>query len=202
MEYYCQGRGKAFLYLQTMFYIAGSREETFYILYNATKDSLYNYLQKYTRDTYLLDDIMQQCYLKVWERIEQIREPERAQPFIKKVAHHLLVDVVRRRMKEDIQWLETIQEEIKELILQPTDFHFTQLHALDNAIDRLPDQCREVYLLHREEGFSYKEIAAHLKVSVSMVEKHMSKAIRLLSKELLGDYSLILLLVATRGLMH
>ncbi|WP_223151948.1 sigma factor-like helix-turn-helix DNA-binding protein [Chitinophaga qingshengii] len=66
--------------------------------------------------------------------------------------------------------------------------------------NRLPDACREVYLLHREQGLSHREIAARLKVSVSMVEKHMSKAMRLLSNELLSDYALILLLVTARGL--
>jgi RNA polymerase sigma-70 factor (ECF subfamily) len=178
-----------------------NREDIFNALYHATKHSLYHYLRRYTQDDHLLKDVMQQCYLRVWEGLDKIDQPEKALPFVRTVAHNLLVDIVRRRMKEDTQWLESIEEEVNALIHQPAESSHLQLQALDIAIDRLPDNCRKVYLLHREHGLSYREIAAQLKVSVSMVEKHMSRAIRLLGKDLLSDYTLVLLLAAAQELI-
>jgi RNA polymerase sigma-70 factor (ECF subfamily) len=51
---------------------------------------------------------------------------------------------------------------------------------LDRATQKMPDKCREVFLLSRMEQFSNKSIAEKLNISVSTVEKHISKAIKIL----------------------
>ncbi|HVI45007.1 MAG TPA: sigma-70 family RNA polymerase sigma factor [Chitinophaga sp.] len=172
---------------------AHHRERIFTQLYHATQDSLYQYLCYYTQDVHLVQDLMQQCYIKVWERLEQISEPEKALPLLKTIARNLLTDVVRRRIREDTAWLESVQEEVDKLVTTPQSNTGTALQALDIAIEKLPDNCRQVYLLHREEGLSYREIASRLAISVSMVEKHMSNAIKLLKHDLLTDYALLLI---------
>src|SRR5699024_12064426 len=47
-------------------------------------------------------------------------------------------------------------------------------------IASLPKKCRQVYLLSRNEGFSYRDIAKELGISVSTVEKHIIKALRII----------------------
>lgn len=58
------------------------------------------------------------------------------------------------------------------------------LHVATTALLRLPERTRTVFILRRLEGWSYKEIASHVGVSVSAVEKHMVRAIHCLSLEL------------------
>jgi RNA polymerase sigma factor (sigma-70 family) len=50
----------------------------------------------------------------------------------------------------------------------------------------LPERCREVYLLHRFDGLSYAQIATQCGVSVSMVEKQMTKAIKRIAEAMGG----------------
>lgn len=57
--------------------------------------------------------------------------------------------------------------------------------AIDEAINALPDQCRTVFLLSREEGLKYQEIADRLSISIKTVENHMGKALRTLREKLL-----------------
>jgi RNA polymerase sigma factor (sigma-70 family) len=171
-------------------------------LYLETRDRVFAYLSKFTSDTALIEDLLQQCYLKIWERIEVIRDPAEALPLVKTYARNLLIDEVRRRMREDAQWLENLEKEtgsITESYI--SDNGRAQLQALDKAIDRLPENCREVFLMHREKGMSYREIAEQLSLSVSMVEKYMSRAIRLLKNDLLTDYNLILTIVASSSML-
>lgn len=176
--------------------LPSGREETFNKLYEQTHDQVFGYLRHYTSDDHLIEDLMQESYLKVWERIDKINNVEQALPLVKTYTKNLLIDVIRKRMKEDMQWLETLQEDVAGIVETPQSTDSKQkLEILDLAIDRLPQKCKTVYIYHREEGLSYAEIAALLSVSVSMVEKHMSKAIRLLKKELLSDPSLLLLVV-------
>lgn len=178
------------------------KEVLFNGLYEATKNSLYHYLHRYSQDEHLLEDLMQQCYLKIWERMDHIRDLDKAYPLVRTIAHHLLVDVVRKHMAEDTVWLASLDAHLENELVAPSRHSPLPLQALDKAIDRLPDPCRSVYLMHREQGMSYREIAVRLSVSVSMVEKHMSKAIRLLKHDLLQDYALVLMLTVSVPLLH
>lgn len=55
--------------------------------------------------------------------------------------------------------------------------HHQELARIKRAIDKLPDRCREIYLLHRIEGMSYSQISRHCGITVKAVEKHMTKAL-------------------------
>ncbi|WP_262697112.1 RNA polymerase sigma-70 factor [Chitinophaga lutea] len=57
----------------------------------------------------------------------------------------------------------------KELVLQ-----------LSEAVQQLPEKCRQVFLLSRNGELSNKEIAERSGISVNTVEQHMRKALRLL----------------------
>ncbi len=58
------------------------------------------------------------------------------------------------------------------------------LTRLKAAILRLPQRCRQAYLLHRVEGMTYPEIARRNGTSLKAVEKHISRALRLLREQL------------------
>jgi RNA polymerase sigma-70 factor, ECF subfamily len=49
--------------------------------------------------------------------------------------------------------------------------------SLRAALDRLPDRCREVFLLSREHGLTYPEIATVLGITTKTVERHMTRAL-------------------------
>lgn len=65
-----------------------------------------------------------------------------------------------------------------------------ELQAIRELIFRLPERCRQVYLLNRIEGMSYSEIAQHCGISVKAVEKHVAKALQFLRKGL-GERGLL-----------
>lgn len=50
--------------------------------------------------------------------------------------------------------------------------------AVERAIEQLPERSREAYLLHRQQGLSYAEIAAVMGVSARTVENHIARALR------------------------
>ncbi|MGX5817963.1 RNA polymerase sigma-70 factor [Chitinophaga lutea] len=68
----------------------------------------------------------------------------------------------------------------KELALQVSD-----------AVQRLPEKCRQVFLLSRAEHLSNKEIAERSGISINTVEQHMRKALRLLRNGLHMLFSFI-----------
>ena len=63
---------------------------------------------------------------------------------------------------------------------------------IDSAIQGLPEKCREVFLLNRNEHLKYQEIADRLGISLKTVETQMSKALQHL-REHLKEYLMIVL---------
>lgn len=60
----------------------------------------------------------------------------------------------------------------------------TTLAALARAIDRLPERCRLVFTMSRDQDFTYNEIARALEISVKTVETQMGRALKALRKAL------------------
>ena len=55
------------------------------------------------------------------------------------------------------------------------------------AIGKLPEKCRQIYLLSRQEEISNREIAQKLNISIRTVETQISKALKILRTRL-GPY--------------
>lgn len=67
---------------------------------------------------------------------------------------------------------------------------------IKKAIEKLPEQCRNVFKLSRYEEMKYTEIAHHLGISVKTVENQMGKALRIMRSEL-KDYLPQMILLST-----
>jgi RNA polymerase sigma-70 factor (ECF subfamily) len=65
----------------------------------------------------------------------------------------------------------------------PSIEHELRAH-IRQAIDRLPERCRAVFLLSRYEELSYREIAEKLDISVKTVENQMGKALKIMREQL------------------
>jgi RNA polymerase sigma-70 factor (family 1) len=58
------------------------------------------------------------------------------------------------------------------------------LQRIEASVQRLPEKCRIVFRMSREDGKTYKQIAAELEISEKTVEQHLSKAIKHLRSDL------------------
>ncbi|WP_052316740.1 RNA polymerase sigma-70 factor [Rudanella lutea] len=72
------------------------------------------------------------------------------------------------------------------------------LHKVEDLVERLPPQCRKVFLLSRFEGKKYQDIASELGLSVKTVEVHIVKALSLVRRGL-KDYWLTVALALGYG---
>src|SRR5262249_8733729 len=65
-------------------------------------------------------------------------------------------------------------------LFRPSSGERDEMAVLQEAIDRLPPKCREIFLLSRFSKLSYKEIASSLDISPKTVENQLGKALKLL----------------------
>nr|WP_321413309.1 RNA polymerase sigma-70 factor [uncultured Allomuricauda sp.] len=55
---------------------------------------------------------------------------------------------------------------------------------IEKAVEELPERCRLVFKMSREEGLSHKEISEELNIGTKTVEAHITKAIRLVGRSI------------------
>jgi len=129
-----------------------------------------------------IDDIVQETYaiLAAKESIDAIRNPK---SYSFQVAYSVILQQLRQSRVvpitavADIGTLEAAHEDPSpEAALLARD----ELALIRSAIDALPKQTRQAFILRRVEGLSQSDIARRMKLSENTVEKHISRGIKLL----------------------
>lgn len=164
-------------------------KEAWSTLYYRHVQPLNLYIVRTTKSASIAEDIVQDVFLKLWENRHQI-DPERPfKPFLYAIARNLMLNVLKRAQHEQF-----ILEEIRKsspVAEQTTDMQVQGNECndlLNDAIDLLPAQCKEVFVRCRLEGMSYKEVAGELGITEGTVNSQMVKALKTIRRFILLRY--------------
>jgi RNA polymerase sigma-70 factor (ECF subfamily) len=155
-------------------------------LYHACRADLLRFLIARTGDADEGEDILQEVWIRVREPIGKPIANGRAYLF--RVAHNLVIDQLRKRrgrIRRERLWLDqhfTFTQQGSE----PVDDHSVEDELLEreeaallvSILSTLPDRARRAFQLHKLNGLSHAEVAEHLGISKSGVEKHMAVAMK------------------------
>ncbi|MGY6276445.1 RNA polymerase sigma factor [Methylomonas sp. MgM2] len=140
-------------------------------------DELRRFLTKRLKCPEAAADLTHETYLRLQHKD---KSPDNARALAFHIAMNLAVDyqrkiAVRNRfmVDEDIDSCTDLTSTCPEQTLIARE----RLEILKSALDELPPDCRTVFLLHGVEGLKYAEIATRLGISLSMVGKHLSRAL-------------------------
>jgi RNA polymerase sigma factor (sigma-70 family) len=125
------------------------------------------------------EEMTQEVFYRLAKRTDILSDP-RIEGYIFETAANLVRDRVRRdrlRNPKDQVPIEEIEIASDEPSAQRTLEGKRRLRVLLDALSELSPKCRSVFLLHRYRGMPQSEIAKRFGISVSAVEKHMSRAI-------------------------
>lgn len=143
------------------------------------------------------EDITQETFLKLWINAEKW-QPEKAKlsTWLHRITHNLCVDYLRKHGNTQTQ--ENIEDEVdRQAELQESsrttdksddkDEKTEKQERLKAAISELPEAQRSALMLCHYSGFSNKEAAAIMNISVKALESAISRAKRSLRKQMQGD---------------
>ncbi|MGB5510702.1 MAG: RNA polymerase sigma factor [Woeseiaceae bacterium] len=133
----------------------------FETLYRRHNDALYRYLLRLCRHRESAEDIFQEVWGKIIKSRDNYRVTAKFTTFLYRVAHNCFIDHLRRN-KRHANGLELDVDQHAGNEAQP-DMDTERLLAkerLARALLDLPDEQRDVFLLHEEAGLSIDEIAA------------------------------------------
>lgn len=154
---------------------------------------LYLFLFRLLRSKEDAEEIVQDSFLKVWERREDFIETYPFEAFIFQIAKNAFLNLLRKRVNRRVFedhltfFSEPYSSETENYVL------YEETKAILKVIvGRLPPKRREIFLLRRIDGFSRTEIAEKLGISVMTVDNQLLKANRFMKEEL-KKYSLFFL---------
>jgi RNA polymerase sigma-70 factor (ECF subfamily) len=148
-----------------------------------------NYLNAHTNDWELSQEIAQKTFVKFWEKRDNISFTTSAKSYLFQSARNTLIDYYRAQ-KNFATHSEKYTEEIEKvtsLNLDEEEEGWRLKQKIAWAVQQLKPKTREIFLLNKQEGLTYEEIASYLKISKRTVEYNMKNALVQL-RELLKDH--------------
>lgn len=142
------------------------------------------YFLKKFQNPDIVDDLLQETYLRFLKNILNIKEPMRLKNFILKVAFHVTQDYFRQKYRKNEERFtdEIISEsEMKSPInraMNPnisSDYVLSKLD-LEKAMEKLPKKTQQI-LQMKADGYKYEEIAVKFKISESGVKMQIKRGL-------------------------
>ncbi|NTW23761.1 MAG: RNA polymerase sigma-70 factor [Lentimicrobium sp.] len=162
-------------------------KEDFEILFRAEFKGLCFFAQKYVKDFDASREIVQDSFINLWEKRASIDPSRSVKSYLTTTIHNKCHNYLRNNKKFNTNLLE-IENLIEISEISDNDILVEQelRQTIQQAIEDLPEKCREIFLLNRYENLKYQEIAGKLGISVKTVEAQMSKALQHMRLRLAG----------------
>jgi RNA polymerase sigma-70 factor (family 1) len=157
----------------------------FETLFHAYYAPLCSFAYRYLGARDLAEEIVQEVFLCIWERRESWDVRTSVRSYLLTSVRNAALSylrherVVRRRQAEVRDSHESVAASPEACALEAET-----VVAVRQAIARLPDRCRLVFTLHREQGLTYAEVAEALGISPRTVEVQIGRALKSLRKAL------------------
>lgn len=176
--------------------IKKGNNQAFEYLFKAYYPRLRGYAIRFMEDEEIARDIIQECFLRFWEKRELLSAVSVTSLLFSMVRNGCLNYLKHLAIveKHQMEYLASIDGEER---LYYTDFALDPEYQLlyeelqeqiNIVIGQLPDRSREVFLMSRFKGLKNREIAEKLQISTTAVEKHIAKALKCFSKHFKDKY--------------
>lgn len=156
--------------------------ETVYTLF---EPRLYAFAVRLTRQREEAEEVVQEVFLKVWERRHQFDPEQNFDGYLFSIAKNIVYNKARRQVYEVAFAKYATTSAAQAVCLTEENMAYQDLEQLlEDTYATLPPVRRQVFVLSRVEGKSNSEIAQVLNTSISNVENHLYKALKMIREKL------------------
>ncbi len=171
--------------------VMDGEKELFEILLRRYNQRLFRMIRSYISSEADVRDLMQEAYVKAYLKLEQFNNKSSFSTWLIRIGINEALQHIR---KNKHRWQKYGHDESLENIYQlpdnnqmnPEKQSITKetRHLVEQAVDRLPEKYRVVFVMHQVEGLSNREIAQCLQLTDSNVKVRLHRAKNLLKEEL------------------
>jgi RNA polymerase sigma-70 factor (family 1) len=161
-------------------------ESAFEQLFKEHYAKLCAFAQHIVKDRNAAEEIVADLFLYLWENCSNLTITTSLTPYLYRSVHNNCLKHIRHQAVEQ-KYLNNLGSSfINQDLYQPASHNYPIANLIQQeleekielAINALPQQCKEVFMLHRQEELTYPEIAEKLGVSVNTVKTQMCRALQ------------------------
>ena len=156
-------------------------ETAFRQLFDKYYGRLFRFFCHRGMDQDMAEDMAQDVFLKVWQHRSRLDPNKSLKSFLFTIAANEIKMFLRKKQVRDAH---ANEEKAGEISYTLPITSFDTKAAIDEAIQALPENLRAVFVLHRYDLLTYREIAELQQVSIKTVESRMTKALKSLRSAL------------------
>ncbi len=157
----------------------------FEALFRAYHAPLCAFAYRMVRSRAVAEELVQEVFLYLWQHRETWVAHTSVRTYLFTATRNAALNHLRRERLFTQSETEAIELFSQSPPSTESDLALSELErAVERAIERLPERCRLIYTMSREQGLSYAEIAEVLGLSVKTVEAQMGRAFKALRKYL------------------
>ncbi|HEX2984313.1 MAG TPA: sigma-70 family RNA polymerase sigma factor [Ignavibacteriales bacterium] len=153
-------------------------DKAFAVLMKQYRLRLGSYIFKSIGDRIAAEDVLQETLIKVWKGLGGYKSGTKFSSWLFSIAHNAAVDHIRKNIKagmpeefDDEKYFKQVDDPFKQLTAEETK------KIVNEAVNKLPEKQRQVFLLRAEADMSFKEIAELTGEPLNTVLSHMRYAV-------------------------
>ncbi|WP_251795831.1 MULTISPECIES: RNA polymerase sigma factor [unclassified Arenibacter] len=170
-------------------------EKAYVSLVDMYNRRLFGYALTLTNDHALAEDILQNVFLRTWEKRKKLNVHTSLQNYLFKSVYNEFINAYKKNRSTMIlehKYFEGLEKAVNMHNEQSFDLIIAQI---TKEIQNLPPKCQQIFVLSKKEGLTNMEISEYLNVSLKTVEAQITKAFGILKERLGKKYKMIMMVV-------
>lgn len=161
--------------------LAADDRKAYEMIFKAYYQSVYASALRMTKNGNSAKEVCREVFGELWENKKQLKISTSLKAYLHEGVMNKSLNILKSRNKEAEKNLENMSEMTSKDIVSLEVTEYRQLNTqIEARINRLPERCRQIFVLSRYEGKKYKEVAELLEISVETVESQILKALKTL----------------------
>ncbi|MRG45559.1 RNA polymerase sigma-70 factor [Chitinophaga sp. SYP-B3965] len=160
-------------------------EQAFSGLFRLLYDRLLRFCMQYVYSREAAEEIVSDVFVKIWNRRKELMSISNLEVYLFVAVKNHALNYLQQYSSLRITPIDTGLSQLSGPADPEKEMEWKEMRLkLDHEVNKLPDQCRKVFKLIKEEGFKYKDVAVILNISSRTVETQLFRAVRRLNEAL------------------
>jgi RNA polymerase sigma-70 factor (ECF subfamily) len=155
-------------------------QSAFKKLFDTYSGKIYAFSLRLTVDVESAEEIVQETFIKAWSKLSSFRFESKFSTWLFGIAYNEFLMQNRSKHKRNERF---VAEDLNNLNIESV-YNFDTTIDVENAIAKLPQQAKAVFILHEIEGYKHYEIAEMINIQEGTSKAHLNRARKILREEL------------------
>jgi len=173
--------------------ISDDDTDAFETIFNLYHRRVYAFAQSLLNSSQDAEEIVQNVFLALWIQRKKLHISSSFTSYLYSIVRYKVYDFIHQKINHEAYIKFTLEHNNEYSFVTEDEITYSELEKLfQQALQKLPERRREIFILSRIEKLSYKEISEKLGISENTVDTQIRHALNFLRLQL-GDYLVVIL---------